>query len=126
MRTLVLLLALLAGQGTAIADYAPGYDAKVAASYVGKYILIGITYVDAKGTELRQEQIHGVIESVSEGGIRVKLKGANEGQYRSIPSDLRGIRKAKPGRYSLRGTREVIVDPDLVTTWRFTEGDPSK
>jgi len=47
----------------------PPFDEKLAASYVGKYILVGLTYLDHKGKELRRQQLHGVITSTKPKGL---------------------------------------------------------
>ncbi len=68
----------------------PPFDEELAASYVGKYILLGLTYEDHEGNELRREQIHGVITSAGCKGIEISLRGAREGETWSMPPDLRG------------------------------------
>lgn len=96
------------------------FDDALASSFVGKYILIGITYLDSRGTVLRQQQLHGIIRSASRSGVVVELKGSHEGETWTMPPDLRGIRTAKPGRYRLRDSNETVVDPELMVTWTRT------
>lgn len=103
----------------------PPFDNELAASYVGKYILVGLTYQDHEGHELRTEQIHGVIASADCNGIEISLRGVREGQNWSMPPDLRGIFPANPGSYRLHSTNETVQDPDLVSTWTITEPPPS-
>ena len=50
------------------------FDEALAASYVGKYILIGITFLDHSGKELRHQQLHGVVQSASRSGIVIALR----------------------------------------------------
>lgn len=38
----------------------PEFDQVLADSYVGKYILVGVTYLDHTGKELERVQFHGV------------------------------------------------------------------
>ena len=99
----------------------PPFDEEVAASYVGKYILVGIIYLDHEGNELRREQIHGVITSATKTGIEISLRGSREGDSWNLPPVLDAISPAAPGKYSLRKTGEVIEDPDLLATWEVTK-----
>lgn len=96
---------------------APAFDQALADSYVGKYILVGITYVDHTGKEVRREQLHGVIERASPDGILISLRGTRQGESWNMPPALDAIRPANPGMYTLYGTGEDIEDPDLLATW---------
>jgi hypothetical protein len=94
----------------------PPFDQTVADSYVGKVILVGITYVDHLGKELRHQQLHGVIERASPQGILISLRGAHQGGSWNMPPDLQAIRPANPGIYTLHSTGEDVANPDLVAT----------
>jgi hypothetical protein len=104
----------------------PSFDEKLAASYVGKYILVGLTYLDHKGKELRRQQMHGVITSATTKGIAIALHGAYEGQSWNMPPDLSAIYPAKAGTYKLHMTGEEIETPDLLSTWTITKPDPDR
>ena len=103
---------------------APPFDEQLAASYVGKYTLVGITYADHAGRELRRQQVHGVIESATRSGISISLRGVYEGQSWNMPPVLQSIRPAKPGKYTLHMSGETVVDPDLLATWTVTDPPP--
>jgi hypothetical protein len=103
----------------------PPFDDAVAASYVGKYILVGITYLDHTGKELRRQQLHGVIRSASRSGLMITLKGQHDGETWNMPPDLRCIQKARPGQYKLHGARETIENPDLLATWTVQAPPPA-
>jgi len=102
----------------------PDFNQALADTYVGRYILVGITYLDQSGKELRRQQLHGVIESATPEGINISLRGTRSGQSWNMPPVLDSISLAKPGKYSLHETGEVIEDPDLLSTWQIRE--PSK
>lgn len=51
------------------------FDEDFAAGFVGKSILVGITTMSNDGAVISQEQLHGVIASVSAEGIDVALQG---------------------------------------------------
>jgi len=92
-------------------------DKEAAEIYLGKYILIGVTYVDPAGQVEDSVQMHGVVESASQDGIKVSLKGERDGQSWIMPADLSAISPAQPGRYQLPETGEVIENPDFICTW---------
>jgi hypothetical protein len=85
--------------------------------YLGKYILVGVTYVDSAGQVEDSVQMHGVVESASKDGIKISLKGERDGQSWIMPADLSAISPAQPGRYQLPETGEIIENPDFVCTW---------
>jgi hypothetical protein len=99
----------------------PDLDLDFAATYIGKYILVGVTYIDAFGKEVEQRQMHGVIESVDTHGFKIALQGSGDGESWTMPPVLDAIYPAKPGEYRLRTTGEIVVDPDLLSTWTVTK-----
>jgi hypothetical protein len=83
--------------------------------YVGKTIIVGISYRDHAQEVSRQHQFHGEIVRVNlREGVVVRLAS---GEERRLPPDPRTFRPAPPGEYRFRSTGEVIVNPDLMTTW---------
>ena len=103
-----------AGEGPE-GDRPPYWPAK-AESLVGKRVLVGLTFVNEHDEALEQAQYHGVIESADErDGFAVRR--ADTGELEWLPPDLRAFETAAPGEYRLRSTGEVVVDPDLLSTW---------
>jgi len=99
-------------------DGPPAWDEDLAAYAPGKYVLIGITYLDEQGGVLRLDQMHGVIESADPGlGFAVRLEGARAGEVHRLPPDPRAFQPAPPGEYRMRESGEVVTDPDLISTW---------
>ena len=41
----------------------------------------------------------------------------NEGEEFSLPPDPDAFQPAAPGRYTLKTTGEVVVDPDFLAAW---------
>ena len=96
----------------------PPFDQAKAAALVGKYVLVGVTYLDQQDKFIEQKQVHGRIMSAHEKqGFAVELEGKRKGEIFWLPPDLRPFQEAKPGEYKLRSTGEVVVDPDLLATW---------
>ena len=80
----------------------PPFDQALADSYVGKIILVGITYLDHLGRDLRRQQLHGVIRAGEfPKAILISLRGAYQGNSWNVPRALEAIRPAKPGIYTL-------------------------
>jgi hypothetical protein len=88
--------------------------------YLGKRLLVGITYEDEEGETVRQEQFHGLIVEAGEEGIVIER--SDTGERRSLPPELM---PARPGEYRLRSTGEVVVDPDYLAKWVMKAPDPA-
>lgn len=58
----------------------PEFDEELATTYVGQYILVGVTYFDHFGKELECLPMHGIVESASVEGIRIALRGQRDGE----------------------------------------------
>jgi len=104
----------------------PPFDQRIADGYVGKYILVGLTYLDHEGKEIRRAQLHGVIEEAAPNGIKIRLRGVHDARSWTMPPDLRAISTARPGIYTLHGTSERVENPDLLATWRIQEPPPKR
>ncbi len=101
----------------------PQVDESKARDYVGKTVLLGVSYVDEDDKLLEQKQWFGTITEVSNArGIVIDLE--NDTNYCALPPDLRALKPAEPGEYRLRATGEVITNPDFLTTWTRREPDP--
>jgi hypothetical protein len=93
------------------------FDQQIADEYLGKYIVVGLTFLDHEGREKRRLQMHGVVEYVTPDGIVVSLRGRHDGESWNMPPDLQAISKANPGIYTLHSTGERVENPDLLANW---------
>lgn len=93
------------------------FDPDKAKELIGKYILVGITYLDSNGELESQQQLHGTIKRASEEGILIQLAGTCEGEEWNMPPDTSSITVAEPGEYNLRSTGEVVSNPNYLCTW---------
>jgi len=101
------------------------FDARRAAGYVGKYVLVTLTYCDADGDVVTQQQVHGIITKADPArGFAVALQGLWEGETFWLPPDMRSFSPARRGEYRLFSTSEIIYDPDLISTWEITRPVP--
>jgi len=95
-------------------------DTELAASYLGKHLLIGMTYLDHDGKFIEQKQFHGQIVRINEHeGIVIQLHNS-DAEFK-LPPDINSLKAAPPGEYRLRETGEVVVNPDFLTTWTLTK-----
>jgi len=100
----------------------PQLDKALAKSYIGKHLLVGITYLDHNDNFIEQKQVHGIILRINEiEGVVLRLK---TGEEFKLPPDLRGFQQAPKGEYRLRSTGEIVVDPDLISNWTFNRPAP--
>jgi hypothetical protein len=103
----------------------PGWDDARAETLLGKHVLVGLTYCDHDGEIVEHAQYYGSIVSVdAEDGIAVDPAGAAELFW--LPPDLLGFSDAPPGVYRLRASGEVVLHPDLLSTWTITAPPPHR
>lgn len=99
--------------------YEEAYEKKIALEeLVGKVLLVGITYYTQDNEYIEQKQFYGIVTEATESVIRIKQKNGTE---TALPPDLSSTKRARPGKYKLRSTGEVVVDPDFLSTWNLTK-----
>ena len=100
-------------------------DQEAIAHYLGKYLLMGITYLDADGGLLEKKELHGDIVRINDReGIVIKLRGS--GDEFSLPPSLKILQKASKGEYCLHSTGEIVVDPDFTTIFTSRKRIPEE
>jgi hypothetical protein len=88
-------------------------------AFIGKTILVGLTFCEADGSAIEQQQYSGTIMSFDkENGFTIEL-WSGEMQY--LPPDMSAIRPADQGEYRLRAPAEVVVHPDYLCTYTITK-----
>jgi hypothetical protein len=99
----------------------PQWDDERGSALIGKYVLVGLTFVDHDENVISQAQRHGrILEADADRGVTVEFVAHGlpwNGEVYRLPPDLRAFADAPPGEYRLRSTGEVVVDPDLTATW---------
>jgi len=88
--------------------------------FMGKTIIIGLTFLDNLNQEVERVQLSGTISEINEEGIFINLE---EGGFYTLPPDLSAIKVAPPGEYEFESTGKVVVNPDYMTTWRIYKPD---
>ena len=95
----------------------PDFDIDVAAGLIGKYVLVGMTYLSKSKEAIEYAQKHGVVKIADHRGVCISLRGMHDGEDLWLPPDLRSFKPAPPGEYVLKGTGEIVKNPDFITTW---------
>jgi len=105
-------------------DGRPPFDHEFGKELLGKYVLVGLTYVKKSGELIREDQFHGVVQRVDpHEGILLSLRGKKEGEEYNLPPHTAAFTPAAKGEYSLKSTDEVVVNPDFTSTWTIEQPD---
>lgn len=96
---------------------APKFNQKKAEKFLGKYILVGINYLDHTGAVESKKQVHGSIVKVGPEGFMIQLRGTRDGELWRMPPASDYIFPAKPGNYMLKETNETVYNPDFTATF---------
>lgn len=84
--------------------------------YIGKYLLIGITYLDSNGEAKKHIQLHGKISRITKEGIFFN-RADGKGEF-ALPNDLQSLEPAPSGaEYRLKSTGEVVRDVDYISNY---------
>ncbi len=89
--------------------------------FVGKRILVGLTYLNANGDVQEQVQLHGLISSVGENTLTFE-KADGSGQF-AIPFDGQLTAADPEAIYTLRNTGEAVSGVNFVAS--FTIHSPA-
>ena len=85
-------------------------------AYIGKYLLIGITYLDSNEEVKERIQLHGKITRITKEGIFFNRADGN-GEF-ALPPDLQSLEPAHPqAEYQLKSTGEVARDVDYISNY---------
>jgi hypothetical protein len=91
--------------------------------FIGKRIIVGVTHEDHMHRLVGREQYHGrIVRASTSEGIVIQTPS---GEERRLPPDLRAMFGARPGEYTLHSSGEVVVNPDLQTSWTHTASPPA-
>ncbi|MBT5926370.1 MAG: hypothetical protein HOH33_07100 [Verrucomicrobia bacterium] len=100
-------------------DDLPTLDESNADQYIGKVVLVGVTFENAQGEMVHMQQWAGVIRTYSnQKGILVDLYDTEEPC--SLPPFPDLLEPAEPGIYRLRSTGRVVERPDYLANLSCT------
>ena len=84
--------------------------------YLGKHILVGLTYLENDDSFIERKQFHGTIKSISKNTITF-IRSDNGEDY-SIPYDEGNLEPGQPEAvYELKSTGEAIENVDFISCW---------
>lgn len=85
--------------------------------YIGKTVLVGISIFSSDGELEERHQYFGKIVSIDD----VISIETDEGKVQTIPPDLKSLKKAQKGIYTLKSNGKQIENPDYVSSWSITK-----
>ncbi len=83
---------------------------------IGKVLLVGITYHTHDNEFIEQKQLYGTVTRADKNVICIKQK---DGTKFTLPPDLSSAKRAKKGKYKLRSSGEIVINPDFLATWNL-------
>ena len=86
---------------------------------IGGRILVGVTYLNDDGGVDHQIQFVGRITEVDP---LVSIEREGDEPF-TLPPEPEAYDRAAPGEYTMRGTGEVVNDPDYITSWTVHRGE---
>lgn len=90
--------------------------------YIGKVILVGLTFTNAGTGFHEQHQIHGLISRIrTDGFLEISIAA---GEVFLLPFEEGSLKKADPGLYREVSTGNEISDPDFITFWTVDDAHP--
>ena len=84
--------------------------------YIGKTVLVGISVFSHDDELIDMYQYFGEIISIDD-VISIKT---DEGEINTLPPDLKSLKKAQKGIYTLKSNGKQIEDPDFISSWSVT------
>ena len=89
-------------------------------SFIGKTVLIGLTFFDSAGKKTGADVGHGKIVRINKKeGIVVEIE-PDRNEYK-LPPDLNNLQNAPVGEYKESTTNIKIIDPEFITFWEIHE-----
>jgi hypothetical protein len=84
--------------------------------YIGKHLLIGLTYLEKDESIRERIQLHGNIIKISYNTIVIKRE--DNGEEFSIPFDEEGLEPGQPEAvYELKSTGQAVENVDFISLW---------
>lgn len=94
----------------------PEYD-----EYIGKHLLVSLTYVGSAGAVDHKVQFHGIITRINEAIIAVLRQ--DTGEEFTLPADMSALTVAAEGEYRLKPSGDVVVNPDYLAVWTIQKAE---
>jgi hypothetical protein len=99
------------------------YSLARASQYIGKRVIVSLRHAHPDGSET-YTGLWGVVESVHEDGLRLKVEGGTDESHWAIPPDLDAFQPAQHTEYQLGDTGQVVTGVDYEMYWSIA-ADPA-
>jgi hypothetical protein len=96
------------------------YTTQLAQPFIGKRVIVSLRHIDAKGKETFSG-LWGVIDSVHEDGLLLKVEGGIEDEFWAFPPDLEALTPAKHECYQLDSFDKPVVNVDFEAYFSMAE-----
>ena len=84
--------------------------------YVGKHLLVGLTYLNEDESIGERIQLDGIINGISESTIQ--FERADNAEDFFVPFDEENLERGEPDAvYKLKSTGESVEDVDYISNW---------
>ena len=84
--------------------------------YVGKHLLVGLTYLNEDESIGERIQLDGIINGISESTIQ--FERADNGEDFFVPFDEENLERGEPDAvYKLKSTGEAVENVDYISNW---------
>jgi hypothetical protein len=95
--------------------------------YIGKTVLVGITFHDEADRVVERAEKYGHIISIDDAD-GIKIRNPDTHEEFCLPPAPEALEKAEPGKYTLQSTGTTVMDPDYIAVLaleidRHYEGD---
>ena len=84
------------------------------ADYVGAVVVVGLSFVDKKGGERRQQYAGTIDRFQGEGEDAAVILLCHDAVERAFPWDPENLSEVEPGSYKLNDDGAVVRDPDYI------------
>ena len=84
--------------------------------YIGKTVLVGLSVFSHDHALLETHQYFGEIISVDD-VISIRT---DDGEINTLPPDVKSLKKAPKGIYTLKSNGKQIENPDFISLWSIT------
>ena len=87
------------------------YSVTTANSFIGKHVIVSLRYIDANNKE-SFGGLWGIIDSIHEDGLLMKVEGGIDDQFWMLPPDLNALQPPSNKVYQMDGCDTVVTDVD--------------
>ncbi len=92
------------------------YSVEQASAFIGKRVVVSLRYLHEDGTETLGG-LWGVVESVYDDGLLLRIEGGTDSSHWAIPPDLDAFQPAKQSEYRFGDGGPLVTDVDYEMYW---------